>query len=73
MHAYLELGALVLQVVFLAGILSVIGWGVNRLIESHSASRQSLTKNPKKVSHADAARARAQARATARQVTTHSF
>lgn len=73
MNAYLELGALVLQVVFLAGILSVIGWGFNRLIQNHSASRQSLTKNPKKVSNVDAARARAQARASARQVTTHSF
>lgn len=73
MHAYFELGALALQVVFLAGILSVIGWGLNRLIQNHSASRQSLTKNPKKVSHADAARARAQVRASARQVTRHSF
>lgn len=65
MDAYLELGALLMQMVFLTVILSVVGVAVSRIITRHSASRQSLSKN-KPLSNVDAARARAQARSRAR-------
>ena len=66
MGAFIELGGLFMQMVFLAVVLSVVGIGVNRFLTAHFASRQSLKKDVKKVSHADAARARAQARQRAR-------
>lgn len=63
-QAYTDLAALVIQVVFLAVVLSVVGVYVKRILDKHLASRQDVS--VRKVSHADAARARAAARAKAR-------
>lgn len=68
MGAYISLAALFIEVVFLGGVLSVVGFYANRFLQQRAASRVSLQKhkpkkNQKSMSHADAARARAAARA----------
>jgi len=65
MGAYISLVALVLQVVFLGVVLSFVGVYVHRLLVKNQASRSTLTKNTKQLSHAEAARARARARSVA--------
>jgi len=63
MGAYISLAGLLIQVLFLGVVLSVVGVYTNRIINNARASRHSLSKQKNTLSHADAARARAHARA----------
>ncbi len=61
MGAYVQLAALAIELVFLALVLGCVGYGLNKLISRHLASRQE--EKMKAEALVASSRARAQARA----------
>lgn len=65
MGAYVQLAALAIELVFLALVLSIVGYGLNKLIARHLVSRQEEKMRSEALVAGSRARAHARAKATA--------
>lgn len=68
MGAYVQLAALVIELVFLALVLGLVGYGLNKLITRHLVSRQEEKMKAEALVAGSRARAHARAKATAARI-----
>ena len=68
MGAYVQLAALVIELVFLALVLGLVGYGLNNLITRHLVSRQEEKMKAEALVAGSRARAHARAKATAARI-----